>query len=73
MLANLLQRWRVRRLSLTCPTCAREASPANVARGRSLLLGSLTCEYCRQAADVAGWRLAALRRGEAMTRLDSND
>ncbi|WP_156163326.1 hypothetical protein [Bradyrhizobium sp. LTSP857] len=62
MLPFLLQRWRVRKLPLICPNCFREASSANLSRGRAILIGDLTCEYCGNAADVAGWRLAAQAR-----------
>jgi hypothetical protein len=59
MLGVVLQRWPVRRLALICPNCRRDASLANVSRGRTMLTGYLTCEGCLQIPDVAGWRLAA--------------
>jgi hypothetical protein len=48
MLGVVLQRWPVRRLALICPNCRRDASLANVSRGRTMLTGYLTCEGCLQ-------------------------
>ena len=59
MLFAFLQRRQARKHALVCPKCLRDASPANFARGRTILRGDLTCEYCDQTSDVAGWRLSA--------------
>ena len=59
-LLSLVERWKVRRMPLACPSCLKRASDATFAQGR-LLVGekSLHCDACVTASDIAGWRLAA--------------
>lgn len=59
-LLSFVERWKVRRMPLVCPSCLKRASEATFAQGRLLVAEkSLHCDVCGTASDIAGWRLAA--------------
>jgi transposase-like protein len=65
---DLIVRWEMRKLKLSCPHCKSPASPRTFGRARYMRGDdTLVCERCDEASLVTFWRFEGLSK---LSRLD---